>query len=90
MFARLWPYCTLRDRWDDLRAIRRRADLARRRWLVSWHRRGDGSWLARVSSPDLPVTIERASSTRCRAIDRAARYLADLADVDPRGLRPGP
>ncbi len=83
MFKGRGPWWAVRDRWDDQWAKRRRADLAHRRWLVSWQRRDDGQWLARVSSPDLPVTIERARSTRCRAIEAAVKYLAELTTEGP-------
>lgn len=78
MFRAPWPWRAVRDQWDDHWAVRRRAVLARRRWLVSWTRREDGSWLARVSAPELPVTIERAGKSRRLAIQRATKYLAEL------------
>jgi hypothetical protein len=79
----LREFClTLQDRWDIRRAVSRRDRLGRRRWLVNWQRRPDGWWLARVSCPRVPITIERAGPTRCQAIRRAAEALALLASDD--------
>jgi hypothetical protein len=63
------------DRRDNRRARRRRQALGRRRWLVSWYPRRDGWWVARISGPDDPETVERAGASRIDAIDRAERAL---------------
>lgn len=76
----LWP--TSHDRHDEAEAVRVREDLGRRGRLVSWRRRRDGRWLARVSDPEFPGTIERSGRTRCEAIRLAASYLAGLLDDD--------
>lgn len=67
------------DRIDEEHAHFRRKILGRRRWLVSWDRRDDGRWLARVSCPHLPMTIVRSGITRCEAIRFATEFLEDLA-----------
>lgn len=61
------------DRLDERLAVARRAAFGRRRWLLSWHRRPDGSWLARLSGPGAERTVERSARTRSCAILRAAR-----------------
>jgi hypothetical protein len=60
-----------RDKRDDQRARVLRANYGRRGWLVSWRRLEDGSWLARLSCPEWPETVEATGATRCRAILRA-------------------
>lgn len=74
---------TWRDRRDDRRARRRRDELGRRRWLVSWQSRRDGWWVARVSCPQDPETVERAGATRLDAIESAERALADRLAATP-------
>ncbi|HWE38565.1 MAG TPA: hypothetical protein VG406_18485 [Isosphaeraceae bacterium] len=71
------------DRRDDRRARRRRQVLGRRRWLVSWRPRRDGWWVARVSCPSDPETIERAGASRIEAIDHAERALAARLAAPP-------
>jgi hypothetical protein len=63
------------DRWDERRARRLRFRLGERRWLVSWHRRSDGRWAARLSCPSLVFTLERTGKTRTAAIAHAVRTL---------------
>lgn len=77
----------LYNRRDEEHARFRRAVLGRRQWLVSWEERGDGRWLARVSCPQLPMTIERSGNTRCEAIRFATEFLEDL--VPPKDLETG-
>jgi hypothetical protein len=60
---------------DERRARRLRFQLGRRRWLVSWQRRSDGRWLARLSCPSLVFTLERSGKTRTAAIAHAMRTL---------------
>jgi hypothetical protein len=66
---------SLLDEIDDERARRLRTDLGGRRWIVSWARTDDGTWLARVSGPGHPETIERNGLTRVHAIELAVDAL---------------
>ena len=66
------------DRLDERRARHRRATLGLKRWLLSWHRRADGRWVARLSGPATVRTIERAARTRAAAIARSERALTRL------------
>ena len=71
----------LLDRIDDFRARRMRADLGARRWLLSWSQDLASTrypWLARVSCPELPLTIERRGRSRIGASVRAQRALERL------------
>jgi hypothetical protein len=61
------------DGHDERRAERRRAELGRQGWLVSWLREPDGGWRARLSGPHTVRTIERTARTRRGAIERAWR-----------------
>jgi len=60
---------------------------------VSWHRVGDGPWLARLSCPSLASTLERTGTSRTKAIGRAARALTLLLtfrdQINRRTVRPG-
>jgi hypothetical protein len=80
MLGRFLPH--LLDAWDDREARLLRAELGGHRWLVSWTRRDDGRWLARVSCPSLPTTVERDGRSRCRAIRRAEAALHRLLGPD--------
>ncbi len=79
-------FLTLRDRIDERRAIRRRDRFGRRRWLLSWGRAdapdsgatGRGPWLARLSCPELPLTVERRGRSLRQAIGRAEAALTFL------------
>ncbi|MBX6316353.1 MAG: hypothetical protein IRY99_26095 [Isosphaeraceae bacterium] len=75
MYSLLQSLC---DRLDERRARRLRERYGRSGWLVSWLRLEDGSWLARLSSPDLPDTCERTGRTRSEAIRRADEALLRL------------
>jgi hypothetical protein len=59
------------DEYDERFARRRRQRYGLRGWLVSWYRQPGGRWLARLSCPDQPDTVERLGRTRCEAINRA-------------------
>jgi hypothetical protein len=68
------------DRWDDHRARLQRQRLGLQGRILSWTRGGDGRWLARVSTSELPVTIVRAGKTRSRAAHRAEQALTRILD----------
>ncbi|HEU5117089.1 MAG TPA: hypothetical protein VFT74_10525 [Isosphaeraceae bacterium] len=80
----------LLDRIDDFRARRMRAALGARRWLLSWSQDLAAtrySWLARVSCPELPLTIERRGRSRIGASVRAQRALERLLRArEKRGI----
>ncbi|RUL85733.1 hypothetical protein [Tautonia sociabilis] len=81
-------------RWADDRDARRadrlRRSLGRMRWLISWERRGDGRWVARLSCPELPETVARCGRSRCEAARRAARVLSLRRGADgPRAAQAG-
>ena len=61
----------LQDWRDDRGARRLRWDYGHRGWLVSWRCVGGERWLARLSCPDRPETIERDGRTRLEAIREA-------------------
>lgn len=65
----------LRDELDGELARRYRRALGKRRWLVSWAEEADGLWLARLSGPEYPDTVERTGRSRAEAIATAARAL---------------
>lgn len=73
----------LRDRLDERRARRARTRLGHRRWLVSWRRTGRGAWLARLSCPEVPETVEQAGRTRSEAIAAAVAALTLIRRVSP-------
>lgn len=56
---------------DDRRARRLRWDYGHRGWLVSWRCVGGERWLARLSCPERPETIEGDGRTRIEAIRHA-------------------
>ena len=56
------------DSRDDRIAREMRDAFGRCGWLVSWHRLGDDSWLARLSCPDIVETVEEFGRTRREAI----------------------
>jgi hypothetical protein len=66
---------SLLDEIDEDRARQLRHELGQRRWIVSWARTDEGPWLARVSGPGYPETIERTGLTRVHAIELAAEAL---------------
>lgn len=79
MMPRLFP--RILDRLDEARAHQLRRDLGSRRWLVSWSRKpaaGQPPWLARVSCPQLSLTIERRGRSRVSASLRAQTALERL------------
>ena len=69
------PIRTSRDEHDEQWARWMREELGRKRWLLSWHALDDASWLARLSSPDWPETVEMIGLSRCHAIGQAHRAL---------------
>ena len=77
----------LLDEIDEERARRLRDELGQRRWIVSWDAAADGPWLARVSGPGHPETIERTGLTRVHAIDLAAEALGRCSSCADR-VRP--
>ena len=65
-----------REEYDERWARWMREEFGRKRWLLSWHRLGDGrGWLARLSCPEHPETVEVEGQSRCHAIGRAHRAL---------------
>lgn len=70
------------DGRDQRRAQLLRLELGARLWLVSWSRRRDGRWLARVSCPQFDATFERSGWSRCEAIRRAEGAIRRLLSVD--------
>ncbi len=66
---------SLLDEVDEERARKLRHELGQRRWIVSWSSTEDGPWLARVSGPGHPETIERSGLTRIHAIELAVEAL---------------
>jgi hypothetical protein len=62
---------SLLDEVDEERARRIRHQLGQLRWIVSWSRTDEGPWLARLSGPGHPETIERSGRTRVHAIEQA-------------------
>ena len=73
------PRRTPREEYDERWARWMREEFGRKLWLLSWqpleHGRG---WLARLSCPDLPETVETEGQSRCHAIGRAHRALEAL------------
>jgi hypothetical protein len=65
----------LRDELDAEVARRYRKSLGKKFWIVSWAESGDGLWLARLSGPEYPDTVERTGRSRSEAIASAARAL---------------
>jgi hypothetical protein len=63
------------DEIDESRAIQRRLEFGRKRWLLSWLPSEGGQWIARLSDSGPMATIESRGKTRVEAIDRAARLL---------------
>ncbi len=73
----LWFFC--RERRDERRASRLRADFGHRGWIVSWRRgRIAGRWVARLSCSSFPETVERQGKSRRQAIERAAAAMGEL------------
>src|SRR5690349_1746716 len=83
------PFFSLLDRRDEGRARALRADLGLRGKIVSWHRdeepRGPSRWIARVSCPDWPDTVEGRGLSRCRAIRAADEALTGAVAFGPIG-----
>ncbi len=67
----------LGDRRDERRARQLRNRFGRQRRLLSWQRLGPERWLARLSGPEHPETIEALGSTRLEAIAAAELVLGD-------------
>ncbi len=67
---------------DELRARNLREEFGRRSWLVSWNQLEQGLWLARLSCPEVPVTVERKGRTRCEAVQRASGALTLILSSD--------
>jgi len=73
---------TLRDDHDERWARLMRDEFGRRKWLLSWHRdEVADAWLARLSCPQLPETVERHGRSRCHAIGRANRALSAMLQL---------
>lgn len=69
-----WLWVSVLDALDRARARWHRHALWRQAWLVSWERRAAADhepWVARLSCPELPVTIARRGRSRCHALRRA-------------------
>ncbi len=70
------PQRPSRDEHDERWARWMRDEFGRKQWLLSWYRLDDAQgWLARLSCPELPDTLEADGRTRCLAIGRAHRAL---------------
>ena len=67
---------SLLDEIDEERAKRLRHEFGQRRWVLSWIR-ADDAWMARLSAPGVPETIERTGRTRIEAIERTAVALRE-------------
>ena len=63
---------------DQSKAVKLRQEYGRVGWLVSWYPQEDEFWLARLSCPNYPETVEALGQSRCLAIDSATRHLLDL------------
>lgn len=77
----LWPAKLLGDGldWlDERMARRKRRKFGRKGWLLSWSTDPEGRWLARLSGPRFPRTVERTAKSRLQAIGRSARALTRL------------
>jgi hypothetical protein len=70
------------DARDARFAGRLREDYGARGWLISWERRGDARWVARLSCPAFPETVTRRGRTRCHAARRAEQALRLLLSED--------
>jgi hypothetical protein len=74
-------WCFAFDALDAARARRERRRLWRRAWLVSWDRpaaEAGTTWVARLSCPQLPITVARRGRSRCQALGRARAALDRL------------
>ena len=90
-WAPLRAVARLRDRLDESSALRARLAHGRLGRLLSWRRGPDGLWVARLSGPEAPRTVERSAATRRGAIARAGRALDRYGELrDGLGPRPGP
>ncbi len=70
------PHCSPREEYDERWARWMREEFGRKRWILSWQRLGEGrGWLARLSCPEHPETVEVDGQSRCHAIGRAHRAL---------------
>lgn len=65
----------LMDEIDEERARRLRREFGQRRWILSWMPTENARWMARVSGPGHPDTVERTGRTRAEAIVAASRFL---------------
>lgn len=75
---------------DEQKAREMRERLGRgSRWLVSWEACGKNRWLARVSCPDHPETIERVGTSRIAAIWQAVKDLVDVIEAERKARRAG-
>ncbi|GAC1469672.1 MAG: hypothetical protein NVSMB9_13740 [Isosphaeraceae bacterium] len=90
-FHPYWFLVRFLDRRDERQACSHREEFGGRRWVLSWHRRSDGLWTARLSGPEVVRTLERTARTRRKAIARAARAMSSLSArrslLDPRAPR---
>ena len=67
----------LLDELDEDRAKGLREVYGLSRWVLSWMVEG-GAWMARISGPGYPDTIERTGRTRVAAIKKAAAALKEV------------
>jgi hypothetical protein len=84
------PVAWFADHVDERRARRLRFQIGQRRWLVSWHRKSDGRWLARLSCPSLVFTLERTGKTRTAAIVQAVHTMNSILALRPLFQRGSP
>jgi hypothetical protein len=61
------------DDIDEARAKKLRHEFGQRLWILSWYPSDKHSWLARLSGPGCPETIEQTGRTRSEAISEALR-----------------
>ena len=56
------------DDIDEARAKKLRHEFGQKLWILSWYPSDKNSWLARLSGPGCPETIEQTGRTRSEAI----------------------
>lgn len=79
----MWPspWRAVLDRRDERAAQRLRRQYGQHGWLLSWAPFPNGRWLARLSRPEWPETVERTGGSRIEAIQRADHALHRESDA---------
>ncbi len=72
------PFSEVMEDVDISRAVKMRTEYGRVKWLLSWYPQEDDFWLARLSCPNYPETVEALGQSRCLAIDSATRHMLDM------------